>query len=250
MDFSFTEAQEAVAQAARGVFEGLATPERVAAVEAGDDRVDDELWRALADANLLGLAVPEAHGGSGLGLTELCLVLEPQGRCVAPVPLSAALTEVAAATDRRPVVRAEADGAGWRLTGTAMAVPQAHVAACVVVPAQSAEGAMVVLVDPTGPGARLERAETTDRQVHPHLHLDGAPVASDDVLAGPGAGEAVVEWMVQRATTGLCAVQLGVAEEALARTAAYLNERRQFGRPLSSFQGTLLCFFNDSTTTE
>jgi len=274
MDFSFTEAQEAVAQAARGVFEGLATPERVAAVEAGDDRVDDELWRALADANLLGLAVPEAHGGSGLGLTELCLVLEQQGRCVAPVPLwattvlgalpiaafgtsdqqqrllpavaagalrlSAALTEVAAATDRRPVVRAEADGAGWRLTGTAMAVPQAHVAACVVVPAQSAEGAMVVLVDPTGPGARLERAETTDRQVHPHLHLDGAPVASDDVLAGPGAGEAVVEWMVQRATTGLCAVQLGVAEEALARTAAYLNERRQFGRPLSSFQGTLL----------
>ena len=91
MDFTFTEEQEAVAQAAASVFDGMVTPARVAEIERTDDRVDEELWAALARSNLLGLAVPEIHGGSGLGLTEVCLVLEQQGRAVAPVPLWATL---------------------------------------------------------------------------------------------------------------------------------------------------------------
>jgi len=49
-----------------------------------------------------------------------------------------------------------------------------------------------------------------------------------------------VPWLLERARTGLCALQLGVTEEAVRRTAAYLNQRHQFGRPLSSFQGTML----------
>jgi len=274
MDFTFTEEQEAVAEAAAGVFGGRATVEHVAEAEAGPDRFDEVLWGELARANLLGLAIPEADGGSGLGLTELCLVLEQQGRRVAPVPLwatvvlgalpvaefgsaeqrrtwlpavaagdlrlSAALTEVAASTRLRPTVRAEPHGDRWRLSGTARAVPQAHLAARVLVPAWSDAGVVVAIVDPAAPGAALERAETTDRQVHPHLHLDGYDLAPGDVLAGPERGGAVVAWMVERALVGLCAIQLGVTEEAVGATAAYLNERRQFGRPLSSFQAAML----------
>jgi 3-oxocholest-4-en-26-oyl-CoA dehydrogenase beta subunit len=274
MDFTFTEEQEAVAESARAVFEGLATVERVVAAEGRDDRFDAALWSALAQANLLGLAVPEVYGGSELGLTELCLVLEQQGRTVAPVPLwatavlgalpiaafgspdvaarwlpgvvsgevrlSAALTEVGASPHRRPSVRADADGDGYRLTGTARAVPQAHLAARVVFPAATESGVVLALVDPVGPGASLERAVTTDRQVHPHLHLQGASVPADDVLAGPDDGAAAVEWLLERALTGLCAIQLGVTEEAVQRAAAYLNERTQFGRPLASFQGAKL----------
>ena len=79
MDFSFTDEQLAVRQAAEGVFGGLVDPERVAEVEATEERFDRALWAALAEADLLGLAVPTEHGGGGLGLTELCLVLEAQG---------------------------------------------------------------------------------------------------------------------------------------------------------------------------
>ncbi|HEY5250694.1 MAG TPA: acyl-CoA dehydrogenase family protein [Acidimicrobiales bacterium] len=274
MDFTFTEEQEAVAQAAASVFDGMVTPARVAEMERTDDRVDDELWAALARSNLLGLAVPEDHGGSGLGLTEVCLVLEQQGRAVAPVPLwattvlgamplaewgspaqkekwlpgvvsgevrlSAALTDVAASASGRPAVRAVAQGRGWLLHGTARAVPQAHLAARVLVPAATDDGVVVVLVDPNGPGATLERLTTTDRQIHPHLHLDGAVVEISDVVVGAADGAAAVTWMLERAKVGLCALQLGVTEEAIRRAAAYLNERHQFGRPLSSFQGTML----------
>src|SRR5437667_2678395 len=149
MDFTFTEEQEAVRDLAARIFEDRATVERVKAVEASDERVDRELWADLARANLLGIAVPEDHGGSGLGLIELCLVLEQQGRFVAPVPLlatlvmgalpiaelgtdeqrrrwlpgvvggevilTAALAEAGAGDATRPSTTATADGASWRV---------------------------------------------------------------------------------------------------------------------------------------
>lgn len=281
MDFTFTEEQDAVAEAARGIFDGLVDPDRVKADEADDDRFDRQLWAELAKADLLGLVLPEAHGGGGYGMVELSLVLEAQGRTVAPVPLwstlalgalpvarfgdealqaallpgvgsgqvvlTAALADVAAdlayGGPGRPKVAAVLDGGGAVLTGTAFAVPDAHVADRVLVPAGTADGGVVVaVVDPRADGVRLERAATTDRQIHPHVHLDGVAVAGGDLLAGgdPGRGTAVVDWMLQRAWTGLCALQLGVAEAAVAQTAVYLNTREQFGRPLSTFQGTML----------
>ena len=91
MDFTLTDEQLAVSEAATGIFSGLVDAERIAAVEAGDERIDRDLWKALADADLLGLAVPEADGGAGYGLMELCLLLEAQGNAVAPVPLWATL---------------------------------------------------------------------------------------------------------------------------------------------------------------
>ncbi|HTT85793.1 MAG TPA: acyl-CoA dehydrogenase family protein, partial [Acidimicrobiales bacterium] len=87
MDFAFTDEQQAVSEAAQAVFAGMAGTERVAEVERSAERFDDALWGELAKANLLGLAIPEDQGGSGLGITELCLVLEQQGRAVAPVPV-------------------------------------------------------------------------------------------------------------------------------------------------------------------
>jgi acyl-CoA dehydrogenase len=274
MDFTFTEEQLAVAEAAGGIFGGMVSSERVGEVERTPDRFDTELWAALAGANLVGVTVPEEYGGAGLGLTEACLVLEQQGRAVAPVPLwatellgavpiarfgtaeqrgrwlpevtggrahlSAALSDVAASARHHPTVRAVADGTGWRLHGTAHAVAQAHLATCVVVPVDAEGAVMVVLADPGADGISLERAVTTDRQVHPHMVFEGAQIAPSDVLVHPDGGEAAVAWMLDRARTGLCALQLGVTEEAVRRAAEYLNQRHQFGRPLSSFQGAML----------
>ncbi|HLN15792.1 MAG TPA: acyl-CoA dehydrogenase family protein [Acidimicrobiales bacterium] len=274
MDFSLTDEQEAVRESATAVFAGAVDADRVAAVEATEDRVDRELWSALAAADLLGLAVPTELGGGGLGLTELCLLLEAQGACLAPVPLwptlvlgglaiarfgspdqqarwlpavargeaflSAALAEVAVRPTARPAVSARPAGAGWVLTGHLLTVPQAHLAARVVVPAESDAGVLLALVDPTGRGAVLERAVTTNREVHPHLRLAEAEVAEEDVLVGPPDGAAALRWLLQAAWTGLAALAVGVGESALEQTARHLNEREQFGRPLSTFQGVKL----------
>ncbi len=280
MDFTFDEEQTAIAEAAAGIFAGLVTPDRVQEVEASEDRVDRHLWAQLAKADLLSLVVPTEYGGGGYGMVELALVLEAQGRSVAPVPLwataalgvmpvvefgstrlkeqllsgvaagdavlTAALTDVAGDVavggPGRPSVHARRTADGVVLSGTAFAVPYAHVANRVLVPAALDDGVVVAVVDPRGPGVRIERAVTTNREIHPHLHFQDVPVSADHLLADgdPARGKPVVMWMLQRAWTGLCALQVGVTEAAVAQTAVYLNTREQFGRPLSTFQGTML----------
>ena len=63
--------------------------ERLLALERSGDWFDAALWSELARAGLSALAIPEAHGGGGLGMLELCALLEELGRHAAPVPLLA-----------------------------------------------------------------------------------------------------------------------------------------------------------------
>lgn len=275
MEFGFNEAQRAVTDAATAIFEGQADADRVGRVEATDERFDRQLWSDLARADLLGLAVPTEFDGGGLGVTELCLLLEAQGRQVAPVPLwstlflgalpvsrygseaqrrellpgvvagdvvlTAALSTVAASRSGRPGVHARPEGGGWRLEGQVPTVPQAHVAHRVLVPARTTSGEdIVALIDPSGDGCTLERAVTTNREIHPHLVLRDLEVSDAALLAGPDRGAEAISDMLLWAKTGLCVLQLGVTTEALTRTAAYLNQRQQFGRALSTFQATML----------
>ena len=279
MDFNFNDEQYAVREAVTGIFAGLVDPDRVQEVEASEDRVDSALWAELARADLLGLAVPEAHGGGGFGMVELCLLLEAQGKVVAPVPLwatlvigalpiaefgsdslqatllpgvvagdvllSAALADVAddiaVGGEGVPVVTGTRTGdGGLTLFGTAFAVPYAHVAARVLVPVATDGGIVVAVVDPMAAGVTVERAYTTNREIHPHLHFDSVTVVTDDLLAGGDAsrGAEVRDWILDRAWTGLCALQVGITESAVAQTAEYLNGREQFGLPLATFQAT------------
>ena len=86
----------------------------------------------------------------------------------------------------------------------------------------------------------LERAVTTNREIHPHLHLAGVAGARRMSSSAPTLGRSALDFALVAATIGLCAIQVGVCEAALHQTAAYLNARHQFGRPLSTFQGTML----------
>ena len=61
-------------------------------------------------------------------------------------------------------------------------------------------------------------------------------MAADGVLGDPARGRDIVEWLLDRALLGVCALELGVAERALRITAQYTTERRQFDRPIGSFQ--------------
>ena len=274
MDFTLSEDQQAISDLAARIFADQATPERVKEVEGGTDRIDRALWSKLADANLLGIALPEDVGGSGYGIVELCLLLEQQGRRVAPVPLlptvamgalpiaelgtpeqrarwlpgvvegetvlTAALTEVGSGT-LAPGVTAARDGAGWRLDGTAVSVPAAHLAARVLVPAALPDGGKgVFLVDPAGAGVARRAARTTDRGIAAHLTFSGTPVPPEDVLGSTDGDRDAVGWILDRAVVSRCASQVGVAEEALRMAAEYTSGRHQFGRPLATFQGAAL----------
>jgi alkylation response protein AidB-like acyl-CoA dehydrogenase len=271
MDFSFSEDQTALRDLALRIIGDHATHERLKAVEASPEACDRELWSALAAGQLLGVALPEDVGGSGFGLVELGLLLEAVGRHCAPVPawptlvlgalpiaefgtpeqrqrflpgvargetfLSAALIDTGSEDPLLPTVTARRDGTAWRLDGVKMCVPAAHLAERVVTPARTGEGTLgVFLLDPRAAGVERVRQETTAGEPQFLLRLSGAAVPAEAVLGEPGAGSAVVTWLVERAVAGLCAVELGVVERALRMTAEYVSTREQFGKPIGKFQ--------------
>jgi hypothetical protein len=153
------------------------------------------------------------------------------------VVLSAALAESGWDEPGPPATTARREGSGWRLDGAKTCVPAAHLAARVLVPARSGDGATgVFLVDPNGPGVRLERLVTTNGEPQFAMTLAGATVGADDVLGDPAGGAAIVEWTRQRALAGLCAMATGVCDRAVRMTAEYTTSRKQFGKPLATFQ--------------
>ena len=91
MDFTFSDDQNSIRELAYQIFTDRASDEFLLAFSRTGQTYDDTLWQTLAEQGLLGVAIPEAMGGTGFGLTELCIVLEEQGRRVAPVPLYASL---------------------------------------------------------------------------------------------------------------------------------------------------------------
>ena len=177
MDFSYSEEQEAVRELSVRIFTDQATHERLKELEADADEhgpFDRQLWGELAGAGLLGIALGEDVGGSGLDFVAACLVVEAAGRTAAHVPVVEHLVYGAAAIDRfgTPEQRAlllpgaaagttvltaalaEAAGdvvvpavtaplttaaltpdGGWRLNGTKACVPAGLLADFVLVPA-------------------------------------------------------------------------------------------------------------------
>jgi alkylation response protein AidB-like acyl-CoA dehydrogenase len=265
MDFDLTDEMAATAEAAAKLLADKANPEAIRALEASDDlRFDRKLWSEMADAGLLGIAVPEAHGGAGLGVFEACLVLEEVGRRTAPVPALAALTAglavarfgsdaqqaavlpgLAAGTTvpvlalvepvadpLAPATTATPDGDAYVLRGTKTNVNAGLVADVLLVSASTADGAAgLFVVDPTSPGVRLVRQDTTTGAPDALVELDGARAEA----LGPVDGT-VLPWVVEHATVAACAVMAGLTAEAVRMTGEYTTSREQFGRAIATFQ--------------
>ena len=277
MNFSFSEEQEAVRELARQIFSDACSHETLAELERDEsgDGIHHALWRSLAEANLLGVAIDEANGGSGFGFSALGVLLEEAGRCLAPLPLvpslaiaapaigkfgseaqkkrwlpgvasgetllTAALQETGPFAPTRPRTVASARGDGWALEGEKVCVPCAPQAARILLTAQTGEGRVgVFLVDPNAEGVRLGRGVANNHERQFELSLSGVEVAAEDCLGDPGDAGEIIPWIVDRAQAALASLQLGVCESALARTAEYTSERKQFGRAIGTFQAVTM----------
>jgi alkylation response protein AidB-like acyl-CoA dehydrogenase len=230
MDFRFSEEQESLRELAREILAAEVTPERIKAVEADDSGFDRETWARLGEANLLGLAVPEAHGGMGMGFFELCVLLEEVGRAVAAVPVIPTLVLGALPIDDGAPVTARAEGDDWVLDGVRQHVPAVHLAARVLVPAETPTGEAVFLLDPEAAGISRVRRQTSRKEPLFELRLEGIRVPGSDVLEGEGIGD----WIRERAAVATAAMQVGVSGRSLQITTDYVKQREQFGAPLGA----------------
>lgn len=216
------------------------TPDRIAAAETSIDR---ELWRILDKAGLLTVGVPERAGGSGGGLTEAMVLLRRAGEYAAPVPLAESGILggwlLAAAGLRLPAgiltvgqgeVAAKRQGRAWQLSGTLRRVAYARHADAVAGIARSPDGpcafAVPVKEVAIAPGENLAREPrdtvTFDVTVPPER---AAPVDA-----------AAADELVSRGALARALMVAGAVRRVLALTSEYASVRRQFGRPIASFQ--------------
>ena len=277
MNFEFSEEEEAVKELAAQILDDATSFDRMREVERDEagPGYDRELWASLAEANLLGLAIDEDHGGQAWSYLALCLLMEQAGRNLAPIPLletivytalpiqqfgsdslkkevlaqvvsgdavlSPAFFEVGdAGLARKARTRATASDDGFTLSGQKVCVPYASGATRLLVSASGDDGLGLFLIAPDAAGVSLEQQETTAHERQFVVNLDGVQVSGDAILAAPGRGEEVLDWLEPRVATALAALAVGVAGEGLQQTATYTSERKQFEKAIGSFQGVSL----------
>lgn len=272
MDFSFSDDQNAIRDLAHQIFTDRVSDEFLLGFDRNDDVYDDVLWNTLAEQGLLGIVIPEQFGGTGLGFTELCLMLEEQGRRVAPVPLlsslvmgampiiefgsdaqqqkylaplatgaiklSAAIAEIGMVEAIAGEVTATAGGDGWVLNGELACIPDGGTADAILVPATAGDKKVVFIVDTASSGVGIDVQQSSLGMKEANLALSDVSVKADAVLGEDG--EAVLAFIEQYTQVAICATQTGVTAEMLKRTAEFTCERKQFGVPIGSFQAVAM----------
>src|SRR5579884_1011592 len=237
-----TEGQEILARTARELLRGYPAG-RLRALRDGHDPdgFSRALWSEMARLGWLGIVVPEAYGGAGLGWRDLLVVLEELGRVLAPEPMLSAVAggeRLVALAYQEPgsrfdpacvTTRAERSGVGWRLSGEKTHVLDGHVADWLVVSARADEGLTLFLVPRGAPGLAAERLWRVDGRGAARLRLDGVVVGREAVLGAVGAGEALLRRVLDRAIIALSGTMLGAMTAAFEMTLDYLKTRTQFG---------------------
>jgi len=264
MDFDFSDDQEQLRDAVRKwVDKGYSFERRRAAVAAGG--FDRAAWNELAELGLTALTVPEAHGGMGQGAIDAMVVAEELGRGIVLEPIaqafitssvlshyaptavqSAWLPRVASgealvvlaqqerkARYRLDVCEAKAAPAqsGYTLKATKSIVPAGDQADAYLVPAQLDGKIALFLVERDASGVAARGYVTQDGSRAAEVVMDGAAAT---LLTTDGL--AALELAVDTGIAAICAEAVGVMDKTVAITVEYMNQRKQFGVFISSFQ--------------
>lgn len=286
LDLRFSEEQEMLRDAVRGLLASACPLTRVRELEDDPVGYDEALWKQLGELDLIGLTLPEAHGGSGMSTVDAVVLYEELGRSLAPTPhftsavmaggvLAAAGSEEQQAAWLPRIARGETilstawlepdngfsplgiqltaspDGAGgFTLSGTKWHVPFASSAERIVVLARTGDGAEDIdlfLVDPTAEGAALRQQLTVASDTQYELVLDGVAVSAADRIGPASSGWTTWNEVMLDGAILLAAQAVGGAAYSLEITVQYAKDREQFDKPLGAFQA-LAHYLADAAT--
>src|SRR3954469_11874725 len=236
----------------------------------------DSLYRKMGELGWLGGTIPEEHGGSGGGMLDACLFMEETSRGLAPIGGYATTLIVAGATQRFGSSEQKADvlggiangsveaiamtepeagsdvgslsteakrvNGGFVLNGQKVFCSNAHISDHVLVVARTTkgedkhQGLSMIFVPRESEGMEIQPIDTMGGRETNYLYFSDCEAPADAVLGEVDAG-----WMQLMAGLNverliLAATMLGIAQRAFDDALAYVKERKQFGRPIGSFQ--------------
>lgn len=261
MDFQLSEDQRAIEQMADSLFSDHCQDDYLRQWDASGEPLMAPLWALCKETGLHALAIPEQYDGSGLGMTELMLVLQAQGRSLGQVPLwrhqlaaatlanfgqgdSAQLAAQAASGElllslsleslqaaHGIALRASACAGGWQVAGRVAALALGGQAQAALLPVLADGQPRLLLLDLDDPAVCRVPGVLTHGEAIADVQVEGLRVACDRVLPA-----AALTWLEPRVIAALAALQLGVSAEHIRRTVDYVGERQQFERRIGSFQ--------------
>jgi len=231
---------------------------------------DRAVWQTMAANGWVGLALPEAHGGLGMGMGALGVLVEELGAGLVPEPLVAAAVlgagalargdnadlqadllprvmsgeiipalawqEGPAGMEATPATRADPAGGGVTLHGAKTHVPAPEGADGFIVSAREAGGVGLYWVERGAAGLALDLSRRVDGGFYGALTLDGVKVGPAQRVASAKAGDAVLARLLDEARLMASASLLGIMSKALEISLEYMRNRVQFDKPIGSFQ--------------
>ena len=239
---------------------------RIRALRGGADGFDRDTWRQMAEQGWLSVLVPEEAGGLGLGVEAAAAIATRLGYAAWPEPFVAAgvLTTalLARADNRAPAATlleqavggAQVVTAAWQndagdlapesagvtesggvLEGTCRFVRVAA-ADVFLIGARGRDGLSLHAVERGRAGLSIQTEAAADGSASARLVLSGARVTSADRLIGPAAAAQALGYAIDAAVLCTAAELVGIMERVLELTFEYLRTRKQFGKPIGSFQ--------------
>jgi alkylation response protein AidB-like acyl-CoA dehydrogenase len=270
MNFDFSDEQKQLRDEARKFLAEKCSPKAVRVVLDGKEPYDRALWKGLADMGFLGVAIPEAYGGSGAGHLELCVIAEEMGRALAPVPFSstvylAAETILLAGSEAQkqkwlPVIASgdaigtlalfegkgnpspegiKLSASGGSLSGVKKPVPDGAIADFAIVAARSGSSGRdtdisLFLVDMKSEGVEAKTLTNIDpSRGQAELTFKNCKA---EPLGAANEGWSILSQVLDRAAVLMAFEQVGGADRALEMGRDYALDRIAFGRPIGSFQ--------------
>ncbi|HEU4957086.1 MAG TPA: acyl-CoA dehydrogenase family protein [Sphingomicrobium sp.] len=237
------------------------------------DGYGTDFWKQFAELGLTGILIPEAQGGSGLGLVEAGVVLEEVGRNLTSSPfLTTAVAAVRAlegsaqaerwfpgiiagetvatlAIDEgkhhnpaRTAMEARRQGNGFVLNGAKQFTVHGNSAHVILVAARTGgsagetDGITLFAVEKGASGLEVERVSLADSSKAARLRLDNVAVDADAVIGEVDGGWAPLSRALNAGRAGAAAELVGVAAGASEMTFEYLKQRKQFGKLIGEFQ--------------
>ena len=265
MYFDLNDEQRQIKDTAKEFLADRYKPERIRELMETEDGFEQPDWEEMAGLGWPGLALPEEHGGQGLGIVELAAVFEEMGYALAPSPLlsntiaglalalggseeqkSEYLAPLAAGERRGTLALIDADSpaavgeftmeageadGGVRLDGEKLLVMDAGAADFLLVATSDGRRHIVEREQP-GVAVTPEPSIDPTRKVY-SVAFDGVEVPVARTLPGEPADYLPVLW---RACVALAAELTGIAQRTMEMAVSYAGEREQFGRPIGSYQ--------------
>ncbi len=270
MQFAFTEEQDQLRSFVRQFLEDKSDEGTVRELMETESGYDQAVWSQMAEQmGLQSLVIPEELGGQGFGWVELIIVLEEMGRSLLCAPFfstvvlagstlllseddaamneylpkiasgeltaTLALTEENGRWDESGVTAtATQDGDSWVIDGAKHYVLDGHTVGLLLVAARTSAGVSLFAVDGEADGVERSALATMDQTRKQSKIVFSS--ASATLIGADGQGWAIIERVLDRASVGLAAEQVGGAQKVLEMAVEYAKDRVQFGRPIGSFQ--------------